>query len=330
MAAVVAEGGAMTRYASGEEPMVGDFVRYAEERTERSVAQVGAGYVRMSNDETWPTCKLTLIHRPYLAETVTEYVFKEGDCVELGGARYTAEQPEHCRLSDTCDLPRNHGPACRVLLGHDRNGREVRRGDMVRCFDNPSFELSAFSFAPDTPFECAVFHSISGHKHILQKAAELVDGKPPHPGPPPGSDVRVNMGGLPFEQWRRVDAAQKITAQWLYECDWPDSGSVPISVLRAVEQACRALAGPTLAERYVATEVRVLLILAEEGVMEPCPIIDYRHANDGRPAGFIIEVPSIGAEFVKVDGTSDARWGLFREVVRECLRELGREALKKR
>jgi hypothetical protein len=162
----------MTRYASGEEPRVGDFVRFDDGHSERSVQDVLScgSVVVMSNGEHWPTAGLRLIDRPRELSS-TALVAQRPELV--------TPAPERCRLDDTCDLPRNHGPACRVLLGHDRHGREVRRGDRLRVFDRPEFVIEAGSLQPEDPLYEACFHSIDGSGHILQMAAELVTDEKP-------------------------------------------------------------------------------------------------------------------------------------------------------
>jgi hypothetical protein len=100
-----------------------------------------------------------------------------------------------------------------------------------------------------------------------------------------------------------------------------------------LESFTRWLARPTLEERFIETEMRALRVLADEGIENERVIVDYRHAQQheyyGRPSGFTIDVPSIGAEMFVLDGSTESVWDLFREVVRERLCELGRKALSR-
>lgn len=200
------------RYASGEEPKKGDLVRVTKTGAERYVDSPGAhGFIYQEGDvlaeEQWFYSECTLIRR---GETQYKNSFASAQAL-------IAQRPGLV-------TPEQREAALRPILGHDRNGREVRRGDVginARTKQWGTFVGDLFTdgdFIDDENFLPRRFPV--WNVELLEEKAET---------------GRIN-----------------------YDCDWPGSGTVPIAVLEALESFSRWLARPTLAERFEAFKARAL------------------------------------------------------------------------
>jgi hypothetical protein len=155
-------------------------------------------------------------------------------------------------------------PETRPILGHDRNGREVRMGDRIRYVGHEHT-------SPVVAVDRSYFETESGYV-TLDKAELVTDEKaercPGKVGSKP-CDLLPGHGGPHMLAMTKQEEARLLgriedpgkPTRINYDCDWPGSGTVPSEALRAVESFTRWLAAPTTVERFEAFKARMTMLL---------------------------------------------------------------------